>query len=268
MDRLTDTQQKVYRFICHYISEHGKSPLLPEIARGIGIKSIGSLHKHIQVLVEHRFIDIIAYRHRGIRLLDHPDLTVNYDSHKAIADKAIKVLNDGKPTDLSILVQSLESLQQQLKKLLQKGPTELKPVVTPISSQIKNDVATRFHIPLLGKIAAGKPIEAISDEQEFDLSNLFTGKQLYALQVQGDSMIEEGILDGDKVICEQRDTANNGDIVVALIDQESATLKRFKSNQDGTITLIPANHTLTPVTYMAERVQIQGILLGVVRFHH
>lgn len=263
MDRLTDTQQKVYRFICHYISEHGKSPLLPEIARGIGIKSIGSLHKHIQALVEHRFIDIIAHRHRGIRLLDHPDLTVTHAKHQAIANKAIEVLNETKTTDLATIVKSLELVQYHLKELLQREPTRLKPV----SSAAIQQIPAEYRLPLLGKIAAGRPIEAIPHEQELDLTTLFTGKRLYALQVQGDSMIEEGILDGDKVICEQRETANNGEIVVALIDQDSATLKRFKRNRDGTITLIPANHAMTAMTYAAERVQIQGILLGVVRLH-
>jgi len=263
MDRLTDTQQKVYKFICHYISEHGRSPLLPEIARGIGIKSIGSLHKHIQALVEHRFIDIIPHRHRGIRLLEHPDLTATPTKHKAIANKAIAVLNETKTTDLATIVKSLESVQYHLKELLQQDPPKLKPTLPAITQPIPAD----YRLPLLGKIAAGKPIEAIPNEQELDLTRLFTGKRLYALQVQGDSMIEEGILDGDKVICEQRETANNGEIVVALIDQDSATLKRFKRNTDGTITLIPANHTMTAMTYAPERVQIQGILLGVVRLH-
>lgn len=261
MDRLTDTQQKVYTFICHYISEHGKSPLLPEIAKGIGIKSIGSLHKHIQALVEHKFIDIIPHRHRGIRLIERPELAAVHEKHKAIADKAIAALNETNSPDLAKIVKSLETVQSHLKQLLHKGISSIQPAAASTTKPLSSD----FSLPLLGKIAAGKPIEAIPHQQELDLTRLFTGKRLYALQVQGDSMIEEGILDGDKVICEQRDTATDGEIVVALIDQENATLKRFKRNKNGTITLIPANQAMSAMTYTADRVQIQGVLLGVVR---
>lgn len=263
MDRLTDAQQRVYKFICHYISEHGKSPQLPEIAEGIGIKSIGSLHKHIQSLVEHKVIEVIPHRHRGIRLLEHPALAQAQEKHKAIADKALESFDQTKATDLSAIVKSLDTVQRHLKHLLEQGINAAKPV----AASIVEATNLGFRVPLLGKIAAGRPIEAIPNQQELDLTTVFTGKRLYALHVQGDSMIDEGILDGDKVICEQRETANDGDIVVALVDQESATLKRFKRNKDGTISLIPANPTMSPMTYAAERIQIQGVLLGVVRLH-
>lgn len=249
MNRLTDAQERVYSFICRYIQEHGKSPLLPEIARGIGIKSIGSLHKQVQALVEHGFIEIIPHRHRGIRLLDHPELHSAQQEYQAIASKAINALQNPQGADLSAIVKSLASVQQQLTHVLHHTPAP----------------ANHCTLPLLGKIAAGRPIEAIPNEQELDLTTVFSGNRLYALHVQGDSMIDEGILDGDKVVCEQASVANNGDIVVALIDQENATLKKLQRNNDGTITLIPANASMTPMTYAAERVQIQGKLLGVVR---
>jgi repressor LexA len=120
-------------------------------------------------------------------------------------------------------------------------------------------------IPLLGKIAAGQPIEAIPDETEINLADFFMGPGRFALRVQGDSMIEAGILDGDIAIIKQQSTARNGDIVVALIDNEDATLKTFKNMGDGRVCLIPSNSTLTTMVFDAARVQIQGILVGCMR---
>jgi repressor LexA len=120
-------------------------------------------------------------------------------------------------------------------------------------------------LPLLGKIAAGKPIEAIPGEDEIDLRNFF-GHNNFAVRVQGDSMIEAGIMDGDTVIIEFRETANDGDIVVALIDETETTLKRFKRSHRGRyIKLIPANKDMEPMVYEASRVRIQGVLIGQLR---
>jgi repressor LexA len=119
-------------------------------------------------------------------------------------------------------------------------------------------------IPVLGKIAAGGPIEAIEDKQSIDLAQLL-GPQRYALKICGDSMIEEGIHDGDLVVCERCETARNGSIVVALIDNNCATLKRFRSNGDGSVTLIPANVDFLPMNYSADRVVIQGLFVGLLR---
>jgi repressor LexA len=120
-------------------------------------------------------------------------------------------------------------------------------------------------LPLLGQIAAGKPIEAIPGQDEIDLSEFF-GSNNFAIQVKGDSMIDAGILDGDTVIIEFRETADDGDIVVALIDECETTLKRFKRSQRGRyIKLIPENREMEPMVYEAERVRIQGVLIGQLR---
>jgi repressor LexA len=120
-------------------------------------------------------------------------------------------------------------------------------------------------LPLLGKIAAGKPIEAIPGEDEIDLREFF-GHNNFAVRVQGDSMIDAGILDGDTVIIEFRETANDGDIVVALIDESETTLKRFKRSHKGRyIKLIPENSEMEPMVYEASRVRIQGVLIGQLR---
>ncbi|MDH5710596.1 MAG: transcriptional repressor LexA [Gammaproteobacteria bacterium] len=120
-------------------------------------------------------------------------------------------------------------------------------------------------LPLLGKIAAGKPIEAIPGEDEINLAEFF-GKNNFAVRVQGDSMIDAGIFDGDVAVIKFRETANDGDIVVALIDEQEATLKRFKRIQQGRyIQLIPENASMEPMTYEASRVRIQGVLVGQLR---
>jgi repressor LexA len=119
-------------------------------------------------------------------------------------------------------------------------------------------------LPLAGRIAAGKPIEAIPGAETLPVANFFRGKDLFALQVQGDSMSGAGIMDGDSVVVEPTAQARNGDIVVALIDGKEVTLKRLKRG-DGTVTLIPENPHLKPVTYEVSRVEIQGVVVGQMR---
>lgn len=130
---------------------------------------------------------------------------------------------------------------------------------------IEQASANQTEIPLAGTIAAGKPIEAINNDEVLDVSGLFIGDKRYALRVQGDSMVEEGIFDGDIVICQHANTAKNGDIIVALVDGDQATLKRFTNNNDGTVTLFPANSQMKPMVYAADRVQIQGLYVGLIR---
>ena len=125
--------------------------------------------------------------------------------------------------------------------------------------------AAPLSLPLLGRIAAGQPIEAIPGRDTLNLADFFLGPDRFALHVQGDSMVEAGILDGDTVIVQQRDRAEDGDIVVALIDGEHATLKRIKHRRDGGVTLIPANAALQAVTYSGARVTVQGIVVGLLR---
>ncbi len=120
-------------------------------------------------------------------------------------------------------------------------------------------------LPLLGRIAAGCPIAAIQDQDELDPAELFAGNNRYVLQVQGDSMIDIGILDGDYVVIQQQDNADDGDIVVALVDQEEATLKRLRQPDKKTIELIPENSTMQTMHYDASRITIQGVLVGQMR---
>ena len=194
---LSARQQDTYLFIRNYIARHDYAPLLDEIAKGLGIRSKGVVHRYVQALADEGVLTLQPGRHRGIQLTDeeHPQPT----------------------------------------------------------------------LPLLGKIAAGRPIEAIQGQDEVNLAEFFMGPNRFLLKVQGDSMIEAGILDGDMVVVERCEQAADGDIVVALIDGEEATLKRLQNNRDGSVTLHPANSALAPLRYPATRVSIQGRLVGQLR---
>jgi len=120
-------------------------------------------------------------------------------------------------------------------------------------------------IPLAGKIAAGLPIEAIEDQQELNLAEMFIGPELFALRVSGDSMIDAGILDNDYVIIKKQPVARDGDIVVAMIDRVEATLKRFKRKSEQEVALIPENADMETMVFAAERVNIHGVLVGQMR---
>ncbi|HSI20753.1 MAG TPA: transcriptional repressor LexA [Verrucomicrobiae bacterium] len=119
-----------------------------------------------------------------------------------------------------------------------------------------------FAIPLMGAIAAGRPIEAIATNETIDIPRDMMGNNIYALRVKGESMIEDGILSGDYVIIEQGKSVKNGDIVVALIDRENVTLKRFYKEKDR-VRLQPANSTMNPI--FVRKVEIQGKVKGLIR---
>lgn len=117
-------------------------------------------------------------------------------------------------------------------------------------------------LPLMGIIAAGKPIEAIANELSIDLAANFCGPDRYVLRVSGDSMVDVGILDGDYAVIRRQGDASRGDIVVALIDHFEATLKFFHPHETNVIELRPANVEMEPMFYPADRVEIQGVLVG------
>lgn len=192
---LTLSQNKALQFIQSYFKKHGYSPTMAEIAKGIGIKSRGVVHRYVSALVDEGLVQLESGRRRNIKL--------------------------------------------------------------------RQNTST---LALVGCIAAGKPIEAIAEHETLDIVNLFIGPNRYALKVKGDSMIDEGIFDGDVVVCEYAEVAQNGKIVVALIDNQEATLKRIKYNVDDTVTLIPANSRHKIMTFTKERVAIQGIYIGLFRF--
>jgi repressor LexA len=125
-------------------------------------------------------------------------------------------------------------------------------------------VNTTMVLPLLGRIAAGQPIEAVEQSQTISLSDFVQSKEVFVLEVRGESMQDEHILDGDYVLVEKTKTAHNGDIVVALVDGTDATLKRFYREGDN-IRLQPSNAAMKPIIVPAIAVQIQGRVIGVLR---
>ncbi|MCW8890950.1 MAG: transcriptional repressor LexA [Sedimenticola sp.] len=161
------------------------------------------------------------------------------------------------------------SLHKQIQALIDAG------LVEPMNNQrrgirLANEAEGEEPngLPFLGYIAAGSPIEAVEQHETVQIPDyLRTGKPCYVLQVKGESMIDEGILDGDQIIIEQRDHARNGEIVVALIEGSDATLKRIEQKQ-GSVILHPANPTMKPMIFSTDQVQIQGVLVGQMRRYH
>lgn len=184
------------------------------------------------------------------------------------------------PPTLDELCKALElksrgSLHKQIQALIEVGLVE--PVNNlrrgiRLSSPPSNENTPQGNdgqeLPFYGRIAAGTPIEAINTHDTFFVPPpLRTEQPCYVLEVKGDSMVDEGILDGDWVVIEQRNTARNGEIVVALVDDNEATLKRLEK-QANEIVLHPANSEMSPMHFHPSQVQIQGVLVGQMRSYH
>jgi repressor LexA len=161
-------------------------------------------------------------------------------------------------------VSSKGSMHKQVQALAAAGKIRLLPG-RKRGIQLVEEEEAEASLPLLGRIAAGHPIEAIPDQDSLNLAEFLLGPGRFALVVRGDSMIEAGILDGDIVVIRRSETAEDGDIVVALIDDEEATLKRFHHRVGGKLELAPENRSLKPLLLDAERVRIQGVLVGQLR---
>ena len=163
------------------------------------------------------------------------------------------------------------SLHKQIQALIDAGLVEpmnnLRRGIRLVATE-GAEAAEADALPLLGTIAAGRPIEAVVNPEAVRVPpQLRTNRPCYVLQVRGESMVDEGILDGDWVVIEQRDHARNGEIVVALVDGSDATLKRIEQ-RPGKVVLHPANPALKPMTYRPGQVQIQGVLVGQMRRYH
>ncbi len=159
-------------------------------------------------------------------------------------------------------VRSVATVAEHIETLHGKGYVEKDPLEAR-SLQVTPSWDERiFEIPLLGSIAAGAPISAIRTHETIEIPRSMMGRDVFALKVRGNSMVDDGILDGDFVVIQQTSAPRNGDIVVALLEQENVTLKRFYKEKDK-ICLKPANSEYAPI--YAQDVQIQGRVLGVIR---
>ena len=224
---LTQKQNQLLSFLIKRIEEDGISPSYEEICIELSLKSKSGIHRIVKSLEERGYVERLENKARAIA-------PKKYTNGQAYITNVINLTN---------------------KFLGQKSS---------VINKTKN--YNTDQIPLLGKIAAGTPIEAISNYDEFIEvpSSYISSKNCFALYVEGDSMIDEGIYDGDTVIINKQTDIKNGDIIVALIDKEEATLKKFRQKGDS-IALEPANKHYKTQIYGPDRITIQGKMCTLIR---
>ncbi len=227
---LTAKQHELLLFIQRKLEETGISPSFEEMKDALDLKSKSGVHRLISALEERGFLRRLPNRARALEVLRQPENVV-----------ARAAAND---TQGSV------------------GAALTPPRARP---EPANDVV---EIPLHGRIAAGVPIEALEGQSTLPVPTALLGAgEHFALEVSGDSMIEAGILDGDYALVRRADTARDGEIVVALVRNEEATLKYLR-REDGMIRLDPANGAYDPQVYRPDEVQVQGKLAGLLRRYH
>ena len=205
---LTRRQKEVLDFIAGFISGKGYSPSFEEIAEGVGLASIATVHKHLTAL------DSKGYLKRSFNQSRALDLAPKY-----------------------------------FREMRQNQQFYPPPVETP----------------LLGTIAAGRPIESYPNPETLSFADFAGAKDVYALEVRGESMIEDHIMEGDYVLVENTHQVRDGDIVVALVGGTESTLKRYYRESDNRVRLQPANAAMEPIMVAARDLQIQGRVLAVHR---
>src|SRR5215471_21289718 len=204
---LTKRQKDVLDFIADFVEENGYSPSYEELAHGLKLASLATVHKHIQALESRNYLRRLFNQSR-----------------------------------------SLEVLPKYMQERRRSRQT-----------------SRAAEVPLAGRIAAGAPVETIEGQDTLQFAD-FAGKgDTFALQVSGESMIEDHIVSGDYVLVERTPLASEGDIVVALVGGAETTLKRFYREPDGRIRLQPANSSLKPILVNPAELQIQGRVLAVLR---
>ncbi|WP_374411640.1 transcriptional repressor LexA [Novosphingobium colocasiae] len=227
---LTRKQHELLRFIQVRLEDSGISPSFEEMKEALDLKSKSGVHRLISALEERGFIRRLPNRARALEVLRQPE-----DANPRPAPAAAATA----PAAL-------------------RAPAGAPPAPA-------NDV---IELPLHGRIAAGVPIEALEGQSTLPVPAALLGSgEHYALEVSGDSMIEAGILDGDFALVKRTSTARDGEIVVALVRGEEATLKYLR-REDGMIRLDPANAAYEPQFYGADEVEVQGKLAGLLRRYH
>jgi repressor LexA len=230
---LTRKQQELLLYIHDRLEEGGISPSFEEMKEALNLKSKSGIHRLISALEERGFLRRLPNRARALEVTKMPD-----GWQRKTADAS-------PDTGADVLPFPSRS--------------------APRPAIVANDIV---ELPLHGRIAAGMPIEAFEDSTQLAVPAALLGPgEHYALEVSGDSMIEAGILDGDYALIQKASTARDGEIVVALVDGQDATLKYFR--RDGrTVQLDPANAAHTAQRYEAGRVIVQGRLAGLLRRYH
>ena len=224
---LTKKQKNLLLFINKKLRSSGVSPSYEEMKESLNLKSKSGIHRLISALEERGFIKRLAHKARALEVVKLPETASANDIYNSFSPSVIKGGLD--------------------------------------ESSNRNN-SDENEIPVLGKIAAGTPVEAIQNEvSRIPLpSNIEKNGEFFGLKVQGDSMIEAGINDGDTVIVRKADTAENGKIVVALIDDHEAMLKRIR-RKGKTVALESANRNYETKIFGPDRVKVQGILVSLYR---
>lgn len=226
---LTKKQRDLLQFINDYTRKTGLSPSFEEMKAGLDLRSKSGIHRLINALVERGFLARLPNKARALEVVKLPESMTPAAANAASAPQ-----------------QRIASVSN-----FKKAPANVNEAVA---------------IPLQGKIAAGTPIEALRQEHEtIDVPMSMLGMNAcYALTIEGDSMIKAGIMDGDIVIIEKCESARDGDIVVALVDEEEVTLKRLR-REIGSVVLMPENDAYQPIRLDPNRVRIQGKLRSLFR---
>jgi len=248
---LTRKQHELLLFINRHLSDHGVSPSFDEMKDALGLRSKSGIHRLIRGLEERSFIRRLPHRARALEVLRLPESASRQSGSLPGAADEAPPPHHGPP----------HHGQPFSPRVIQGDFRTALP-----GTNITEAVGSAVQLPLYGKIAAGTPIEALRDNNSFaEVPGSLVGRgEHYALQVEGDSMIDAGIFDGDTVIIRKTDLANNGDIVVAFIDDTEVTLKRFRRKGES-IALEPANKSYETRIFGPQRVKIQGILAGLMR---
>ena len=222
---LTKKQKNLLMFINKELRASGVSPSYEEMKQALNLKSKSGIHRLISALEERGFIRRLAHKARALEVIKLPETASANDIYNSFSPSVIKGGLDKEPSN--------------------------------------NE---NYEIPVLGKIAAGTPIEAIQNEvSRIPLpANIERNGEYFGLKIQGDSMIEAGINEGDTVIVKKTDTADNGKIVVALIDDHEAMLKRIR-RKGKTIALESANRNYETKIFGPDRVKVQGVLVSLYR---
>ncbi len=227
---LTQKQHELLCFIDDRLKDSGVSPSFEEMKEALGLKSKSGIHRLISALEERDFIRRLPNRARALEVLKLPE----------------GGLHETAPSNVVTL----------------RPETPVREVVSNPAHAANNDV---LEIPLHGRIAAGAPIEAMEGQSALSVPAALLGPgEHYALEVSGDSMIDAGILDGDYALIQKTEVARDGEIVVALINEEEATLKYLRKD-GGRLRLDPANAAYEPQLYNPGEVRIQGKMAGLLR---
>ena len=231
---LTRKQYELLVFVDGYLKDNGVSPSFDEMKDALGLQSKSGIHRLITGLEERGFIRRLPHRARALEVLRLPD-NARLAGHRP--SRPAKGLNERFGPEV------IEG------GLAGRAPTTARVV----------------ELPLYGRIAAGTPIEALRDTEFVEVpAYLLGGGEHYALEVEGESMIDAGIQDGDTVVIQRGDVADNGAIVVALVDDTEVTLKRLR-RKDNSIALEAANPDYETRDFGPDRVKVQGRLVGLIR---